>query len=74
MPKLKVMPLLGKINREERLDSLRACHAIHEREVVRHFDGGNFAPQLNEAVRELLLADRVVALNGSVQFIVQIEL
>lgn len=69
-----VMPMIGEINREERLDSLRACHAIHER-TVRKYDvtPQNMERYIGEAIRELLLSDRVAALSGRVHFIVSLE-
>lgn len=71
---IRVMPMIGQINREERLDSLRACHAIHERQITKRCDRPEFLnTQIGEAIRELLLADRVTALSGKVQFIVTIE-
>lgn len=68
-----VMPLLGEI-REERLDSLRACHAIYERRVIKRLDSPTQMDRsIGEAIRELMLSDRVKALEGNLQYIVRVE-
>lgn len=39
MIRIKVMPMLGEL-KYERFDSLRGCHAIHERQIVKVVKNG----------------------------------
>lgn len=71
--KIKVMPMIGTV-RNERLESLRGCHALTERSVFKEVNAITLGPTLEKAIKELLLADRVGSLGGSAQFIVQIDL
>jgi hypothetical protein len=73
MARIKVMPLIGAIQ-QERLESLRGCHAIQERTVVKHFEVGGLEKAMGDALKELLIADRVTALeNQKLQFIIIVE-
>lgn len=72
--RLQVMPMLGDMRPGERLDSLRGCHALFERSIVKAIDSPpDMDAKIGAAVRELLLADRHAALRGKVTFIVQLE-
>jgi hypothetical protein len=71
---ITVMPMLGDI-REERLMSLAGCHAILERRVTRRLESPSQMDRIiGEAIRELMLADRVKALDGNLQYIVRVEM
>jgi hypothetical protein len=71
--KITVMPMSGKVQRHERLHSLSGCHAITERQVVKH-DQPKLGPPIEAAIKELLLADRLAAIGGKVTFIIEVEL
>jgi hypothetical protein len=70
--KLIVTPMIGEV-RQERLDSLRTCHAIYERQVIKRIDGKDLGKAVDMAIKELLLADRARALEGRMSFIVEIS-
>lgn len=75
MARVIVMPIIGSVN-DSRLDSLRGCHALHERKAVRPFTDGSRADMdkaIGDAVRELVMADRVRALDGKLNFLVTVE-
>jgi hypothetical protein len=74
MPRVTVMPLSGEIRRDDRLGSLRGCHAITERSAVRRFETGHMAEALESAMKELMLADRFLATSGKLQFVVEVAL
>ena len=56
MPKITVMPMLGRV-RNERASSLQGCHALFESASVRTFEPSNMPVALSEAVRATLLSD-----------------
>jgi hypothetical protein len=72
--KITVMPMIGQVNRETRLGSLTACHAIIERSIRKEVNAITLGPTLEKSIKELILADRPSALTGKVTFIVEIEL
>lgn len=70
-----VMSVIGQVT-DSRLDSLRGCHALHERKAVRTFTHGSRADMdkaIGDAVRELVMANRVRALDGKLTFLVTVE-
>lgn len=73
MAKVRVMPVIGAMT-NSRLESLRGCHALTERSVVREFTQTSFNTVVGQALKELLLADRHAALEGKLTFIVQVEM
>ena len=73
--KITVMPMLGEVKRHERLDSLRGCHALTERSVVKMASSGaEMRAALGAALQELMMADRPAALSGKLTFILQVEI
>lgn len=70
---IRLTPMIGQ-PRNERLESLRGCHMIHERGVVKSFEAGKMGRALEDAVKELALADRLAAMDGKLRFVLEIEL
>lgn len=72
--KLIVMPMLGEV-KKERITSLSSCHALWERQVVKHFETPRqLVEALAAALREQAIAQRPEALiNRKLTFIVEME-
>ena len=76
MRKLKIvaMPVIGQ-PQENRLESLRSCHAIFERKVINVAETVDFEKNLAAAMKELLLADASSRLrSGKQHFLVTLEI
>jgi hypothetical protein len=72
--KLTLIPMTGRVQ-DDRLYSLRGCHALLERKAVKQFDNKKeFEAALLAAMRELLLADRLEALDGRISYVLTLEL
>jgi hypothetical protein len=70
---IKLIPMLGE-PKQDRLDSLRGCHALFERTVVkRGVKGTEIGKEVHAALASLLLADRPAALAGKVRFIIEMQ-
>jgi hypothetical protein len=55
--KVVVTPVIGCVS-YSRLDSLRGCHALHEKAVVKGLNGpDSIGPAVAEAMKEILLAE-----------------
>lgn len=55
MPRVKVTPILGEVDYKSRLGSLRACHVLGEKSIVKGFNPDEVGKAITEAIQEIMM-------------------